>query len=56
MFFSSILLISVLNAMAHHIFSGINFNSSNHSQVDYGRILDFKTKRSEFQEKPTFSH
>jgi len=55
-FISSLILISVLNAMVHHIFSGIKFNPEYVSQVQYGRILNFKTKKSEFQERPTFTH
>ena len=55
-FISSVILISVVNAMVHHIVSGRKFNTEYASQVDYGRALNFKTKKSEFQEKPVFSH
>jgi len=54
-FISSVILISILNAMIHHVLSGIRFNSNYYSQIDYGRSMNFRTKKSEFQEKPIFN-
>jgi len=56
LFISSLILISIINSMLHHIYSGINFNSQYTSQIQYGRILNFKTKKSILNKYPIFKH